>query len=387
MNGNRQDASVAQQDTVVRGRESLRVAFLTDIVTPYMVAVFRELSARCELTVIFCSLTGTRAMPWSSMRLDFAHRVVGGRAIRRATPDAADIYPSPRILRELLASRCDVVISGGFSFPSLYAAIYRRASRRRLLIHSDGTRGSEIGIGRGQQLTRQLLSRLSDGAIGNSREATQRFTELGFDPVFEAPHSTDIEQFLEVGRTRAYGTSVGLRLITAGRLIPRKGLDRLLRAVACARQQGATVDLTIVGTGQDERKLRELAAELGLDDVRWVGFVEQGQLPALFAQADAFAFPTLDDPFGIVLLEAAASGLALLASPHGGATGDLVADRRHGFVVEPDDTEGFAKAIAELARDPNLRERTGRAVYALARERTPAHTADAYLSAARAVWL
>ncbi len=379
MDGNWQDAGVGV-------REPLRVAFLTDIVTPYMVAVFQELAARCELTVIFCSLTGTRAMPWSSMHMDFAHRVVGGRAIRRATPDAADIYPSPRILRELLASRCDVVISGGFSFPSLYAAAYRRSGRRRLLIHSDGTHNSEIGIGRGQQLTRQLLSRLSDGAVGNSREATQRFVELGFQPVFEAPHSTDIEQFLEVGRTRAYGASTGLRLITAGRLIPRKGVDRLLRAVACARQQGASVDLTIVGTGEDEPKLRELAGEVGLEDIQWVGFVEQRELPALFAKADAFAFPTLDDPFGIVLLEAAASGMALLASAHGGATGDLVADRQHGFVVEPDDTEGFAAAIVELAEDPALRERTGRAVHALARERTPAHTAEAYLSAARAVW-
>jgi glycosyltransferase involved in cell wall biosynthesis len=373
-----------QSNSGVVRRESLRIAFLTDIITPYMVAVFEALAARAELTVLFCSVSGTRAMPWSTSQLNFEHRVVGGRAIRRATPDATDIYPSPRVLRALAETRCEVIISGGFSFPSLYAAVYRYLSGRRLLIHSDGTARSEATIGRGQRLTRALLSRLSDGAIGNSKQAVRRFVELGFVPVFEAPHSTVMEPFIAVARRRVYGTSRQLRLITAGRLIPRKGVDRLLRAVAAAREQGAAIQLTVVGDGGEEKRLRLLAAELGLDDVRWTGFVQQHELPVLFAAADAFAFPTLDDPFGIVLLEAAASGLALVASPRGGATEDLVAGTETGFVVDPDDVDAFAAALARLAADPPMRERMGRAALAVAELRTPADTADAYLRAARA---
>jgi glycosyltransferase involved in cell wall biosynthesis len=350
-----------------------------------MAAVFEALAERADLTVLFCSVSGTRAMPWSTTQLNFEHRVVGGRAIRRSTPDAADIYPSPRVLRALAETRCEVIISGGFSFPSLYAAGYRHLGRRRLLIHSDGTARSEASIGRGQRLTRMLLSRFADGAIGNSKQAVQRFVDLGFAPVFEAPHSTVMAPFIAVARRRVYGASRQLRLITAGRLIPRKGVDRLLRAVALAREQGAAVKLTVVGAGEEDTRLRLLAAELGLEDVAWIGFVQQQELPALFAQADAFAFPTLDDPFGIVLLEAAASGMALLASPHGGATGDLLACAETGLVVDPDDTDAFAAGVAQLAGDPSMRERMGRAALAVAELRTPAHTADAYLSAARAV--
>jgi glycosyltransferase involved in cell wall biosynthesis len=349
-----------------------------------MVAVFEALAARAELTVIFCSVSGTRAMPWSTDQMNFEHRVVGGRAIRRATPDATDIYPSPRVVRALAETRCEVIISGGFSFPSLYAAGYRRLAGRRLLIHSDGTARSEAAIGRGQRLTRALLSRLCDGAIGNSRQAVERFVELGFSPVFEVPHSTDMAPFIEVARKRLYGTSRQLRLVTAGRLIPRKGVDRLLRAVAAARAAGAAVKLTVIGAGEEDARLRLLAAELGLGDVEWIGFVQQQKLAALFATADAFAFPTLDDPFGIVLLEAAASGLALVASPHGGATQDLVTGAETGFVVDPDDVDAFASALARLAADPAMRERMGRAALALAELRTPAATADAYLRAARA---
>jgi glycosyltransferase involved in cell wall biosynthesis len=95
----------------------------------------------------------------------------------------------------------------------------------------------------------------------------------------------------------------------------------------------------------------------------------------------------LGDTFGIVLLEAAAAGLALIASPHAGAARDLVDDTEAGVVVEPRDTSALARALATLARDPELRRVMGRAAHALAAERTPARTAEAYLAAASAVAL
>ena len=75
----------------------------------------------------------------------------------------------------------------------------------------------------------------------------------------------------------------------------------------------------VVGSGPEEAALRALTADLGLvEAVEFLGFVDQPGLPAVYEAADAFAFPTLDDPFGVVLLEAAASGLPLVASPFGG---------------------------------------------------------------------
>ena len=90
------------------------------------------------------------------------------RSIRRSV-DAADIYPNPRVLLELRRARPDVVISAGFSFPSLYAATYCCTSRgARLLVQSDGTSRSEAGIGLDQRLTRTVLARAAHGAVGNS---------------------------------------------------------------------------------------------------------------------------------------------------------------------------------------------------------------------------
>jgi len=365
---------------------ALRVCFITDINTPYMAPVFEALAARCELTVLFGSKTGSRAMAWSLAAPRFRHRVVGGPAIRRSA-DAADIYPSPRVLAELRRARPDVVISGGFSFPSLYAAAYCRTSRARLLVQSDGTSRSEAGLGRDQRLTRALLARAAHGAVGNSRLATERLAELGFEPVFDAPHSTDIERFLDVGRARVQRADGAIRVVTVGRLLAAKGIDLLLRAVAQARDQGVAVSVTIVGEGDDEPRLRALASELALTDVHWQGFVEPGDLPAQLARADLFAFPTLGDTFGIVLLEAAAAGLPLVCSPHAGAAGDLVRDGETGFVVEPRDTGAYAGALITLAGDAGLRRGMGRAAHELASRRTPADTAAAYLAAATEVAL
>jgi glycosyltransferase involved in cell wall biosynthesis len=362
----------------------LRVSFITDIMTPYMAPVFEALAQRCDLTVLFGSQTGSRAMAWTLATPSFRHRVVGGPAIRRSI-DAADIYPNPRVLAELWRARPDVVISGGFSFPSLYAAAYCRATRARLLIQSDGTSRSEAGIGRDQRATRAVLARAAHGAVGNSHLAARRLAELGFEPVFLAPHSTDIEGFLAVGRTRAQRSDETLRVVTIGRLLVAKGLDLLLRAVARARDEGVPATLTIIGEGDDEPRLRALAGELALTDVEWRGFVEPADLPAQLARADVFAFPTLGDTFGIALLEAAAAGLPLICSPHAGAAPDLVEEGETGFVVEPRDTAAFARALTTLAGDAGLRERMGRAAHALAGRRTPDDTADAYVRAARGV--
>jgi glycosyltransferase involved in cell wall biosynthesis len=365
-----------------------RVVVLTDIATPYVVAVLNALAQICDLIVLFEAASGSRGQDW---RLDhvvrFRYQVLGGRAIRRGSPDATDWYPTPRTLRAIARIRPQAVISGGFSFPSLYAAAYCAVTRTGLVIQSDGTRRSEAGFGLAQRLSRALLSRLARGALANSEAAAERFIELGFPPacVFRAPHATDMEPYWTVARSRCYERRDALRLLTVGRLIERKGVDRLLQAVQEARSRGAEIRLTIVGTGPEESALRTLAAKLGLADVRWRGFADQGELPALYREADAFAFPTLWDPFGIVLLEAAATGLPVVASPHAGATAELIRDDVSGVIVDPDDVPGMANALVRLAADPAARERMGRAAHAATLSRTAAAAAGGYLEAARAV--
>jgi glycosyltransferase involved in cell wall biosynthesis len=141
------------------------------------------------------------------------------------------------------------------------------------------------------------------------------------------------------------------------------------------------VSLTMVGSGPEEAELRTLVQSSGVRGVRFVGFVDEDGLLASYAAADVFVFPTLDDPFGMVLLEAAASGLALVASEHAGATLDLIQDGESGFVFDPHNEHALAEIIAKLADSPKLVRDLGLAAYNIARLRTPDRTAQKYLSA------
>ena len=141
------------------------------------------------------------------------------------------------------------------------------------------------------------------------------------------------------------------------------------------------VSLTIVGSGPQEAELRALVQNLGVRGIHFAGFADQDELPAHYAAADVFVFPTLEDPYGIVLLEAAASGLALIASEHAGASQDFVKDGESGLMFDPHDEHALAELVARLADHPTLVRDLGLAAHNVARLRTPDRTAEKYVSA------
>ena len=361
-----------------------RVTFVTDIPTPYMLEVLDALAGVVDLTVLFCAQTGSRAMPWShGGRHRFRHQVIDGLTIRSGAPDGADYYLSPRILAALARSRPDAVISAGYSIPTAYAALYGGLSGSPLIIYSDGTSHYERKLSRHQLMARAVLLRAASTCVAKSRPAAERFLELGVatDRVFFAPHSSTMDRLWRIARERDYECPERFTVLTAGRLVPHKGVDRLLVAAAQLAGEHPRIRLVIAGSGPESGRLMLLAEELGLEDVQFRGFVDHADMPELYAEADAFAFPTFDDPFGIVLLEAAAAGLPLIASWHAGAAWDLIGDGESGVIVDPADAAGFAAALGSLAGDAARRRRLGRSAHQATLNRSPLDSARGYVSA------
>lgn len=369
------------------GVATRRVTFVTDIPTPYMLEVLKALAELVDLTVLFCSPTGSRGLPWRpSESLPFSYRMIDGLTIRSGAPDRPDYYLSPRILAALSSSRPDAVVSAGYSIPTGYAAIHCRLHRSPLIIYSDGTSHYESRLGRHHMIARRVLLHEASACVAKSRPAAERFVELGARPerVFLAPHSSTLDRLWRIASERSYENGEAFTILTAGRLVAHKGVDKLLLALATTRIEHPEIRLVVVGSGPEEARLRQLAASLGLDRVQFAGFVDHAEMPAHFAEADAFAFPTLEDPFGIVLLEAAAAGLPLIASPHGGATWDLIGDDGGGLIVDPCDTEALAGALISLATDPQRRRELGQKAHAATQGRSPADSARGYVSAIEA---
>jgi glycosyltransferase involved in cell wall biosynthesis len=140
----------------------------------------------------------------------------------------------------------------------------------------------------------------------------------------------------------------------------RKGLEPAIRALALA--PGWL--LLVVGSGDRER-YEALAEQLGVADaVRWIG-VSRDVAP-LYQLADAFVFPTSYEAFPLVALEAAASGVPILATPVNGVR-ELVADGVDGFLIAPD-PDDIAGRLRMLADDPQLLRRLGQAARSAALE-------------------
>ncbi|MGA2584881.1 MAG: glycosyltransferase family 4 protein [Tepidisphaeraceae bacterium] len=155
-----------------------------------------------------------------------------------------------------------------------------------------------------------------------------------------------------------------VRFCYLGRLVDWKGVEFLLRAFALVAEAEPTARLDILGDGDQRKFLEDLQRELNLTErVTFVGWVSGAEGAKRLREADALVLPSLHEVGGIVILEAMAVGLPVIAANWGGP-GVHVSDET-GIRVNPDSREGFVKGLAEamlkLVRSPELRGEMSRA--------------------------
>ncbi len=156
-------------------------------------------------------------------------------------------------------------------------------------------------------------------------------------------------------------------LLSVGRLVHRKGQDRLIEALPRIIAQHPHAILVLVGVGPHQKKLRKLISAHGMNDyVRFVGRVSYADLPDYFRLGDVFVMPSRSrlaglevEGLGIVYLEASASGIPVLAGLSGGAP-DAVQVGKTGLLVNGRKSEDIADKINTLLSDPKARAEMGR---------------------------
>ena len=184
--------------------------------------------------------------------------------------------------------------------------------------------------------------------------------------------------------------NLGIRapyLLFVGNPKPHKNLDNVIRAYARARQlHSFDAPLVCVGDrGQGEARIRQLAAQLGVADrVQLLGHVAQEALPAIYQGASLFLYPTLYEGFGLPVIEAMASGVAVVTS-NTSALKEIAKGYAH--LVDPLDVEAMAKAIVQCLVDEEHREALARLGLRRAEDfrwqNTAQKTLKAYMSALR----
>jgi phosphatidylinositol alpha-1,6-mannosyltransferase len=250
----------------------------------------------------------------------------------------------------------------------------RRAGVERVVA---STHGHEVGwsmVPGGRQALRRIGAR-SDVLTTISRYTRGRVA-AAFGPraaLEVLPAGIDAERFRPDPAARAelrgrYRLGEAPLVVCVSRLVARKGQDALIRALPLVRERVPGARLLVVGDGPDAVRLRRLAGVAGVDEhVVFAGAVPAAELPAHHAVGDVFALPCrtrgggLDvEGLGIVLLEAAAAGLPVVAGESGGAP-ETVQEGRTGHVVDGRDVASVAAAVAGLLADPERARAMGAA--------------------------
>jgi phosphatidylinositol alpha-1,6-mannosyltransferase len=285
------------------------------------------------------------------------------------------LWPTPDLARRVRAlvreHQADVVLFGhGLPLPLLGPDLRSRGVPSVVLTH-----GAEVWLARSPVMASAMRRGF---AAARAVTAVSEYTARALRPLVppSVPFSiqypgVDAERFAP----GADGSAVRRRhelegmnvVLCVSRLVPRKGQDTLIRSIGLVRDLVPEAVLLIVGDGAYRKRLEAMAAEAPTRSVVFAGEVSDEDLPAHYAACDLFAMPCRSrwaglevEGFGIVFLEAASAGRAVVAGRSGGAA-EAMADEETGLLVEGAEPKAVALAVARLLRDPVRMERMGAA--------------------------
>jgi glycosyltransferase involved in cell wall biosynthesis len=352
----------------------VRCAIVPPTPVPYREPLFRALHERpeIEISVIYQSAgqpSWDVAPDWFPSRHPYP--AVHLRAWQRRRSGRTPLVSPRGLERALRRADPDCVVVWEYGAASLRALAWCRRHRRAYVIFTECTRQIDPMLPRWQLELHRRLARHADRVIAASSAARQRLLSFGVrqERITVALQAADVERF----RAAAPSRGEGFKVISVGRLVPDKNFGTLIRAAP------AGAELEIVGTGFLEDELKQLAGGSAAS-VSFRGHVAPAQLPGLYASADVYALISTYEPFGVAVREAAAAGLPIVCSRTAGAAGDVAIEGRNGLLVDPEDVDAVADALARLAADPDLRARMAAESRAIDRE-TDGVEVDAFVAA------
>jgi glycosyltransferase involved in cell wall biosynthesis len=327
--------------------------------TPYWVealdSLARAWSANGSITVISGALQGDDLHPWQedAQPLKVAQLKVIPPLPRRRW--GGTIWPPKALWREL--ERLDpalVIIQEYSPYVVLSGFIWAKAAGRPCVVTTDVGPMLRRQLKFPQRWAHDFVNWGVDGVLARTQDALDG-ARVAQRPCLLAPHAvaTGFYATVRVGGHRPR------RLIQVGSLIPRKGIDLLLRALVRVQSYCPEVELVLVGAG-NHQQVRQEAERLGVSErVRIKDFLQPSELVREYQQSDLFVLASRFDSYGVVVHEAAAAGLPLVLSRHVGASATLVENGVNGFQIDPEDTEGFADALLQ-ALEPKANAAMGR---------------------------
>ncbi|MEM6835377.1 MAG: glycosyltransferase family 4 protein [Cyanobacteria bacterium P01_C01_bin.120] len=303
----------------------------------------------------------------------FAVDIVGDRKVYNLIPAETGYgfsftYVSLNIVNKLIRFRPDVVFTNSFGVWTIVALFLKPFMKWRVVLAYEGSSPSVDFRDSPRRLAiRRFMTSQADALISNSHEGKDYLIQcLGVDEkqMFVQPYEVPAPEAMSANPVAVTAPDVVWQppiFLYVGQIIPRKGLNLLLDACKVLKQRGCNhFTLVIVGDGKQRSELETYAEKLDIaTHIQWTGRVDYACLGSYFAAANTFILPTLEDTWGMVVLEAMTLGKSVICSKFAGAS-ELIVEGENGYVVNPQNAEDLATAMQHFVEDPDLGDRLGK---------------------------
>src|SRR5258706_7297047 len=350
----------------------IRVALLTEIISPYRIPVFNALARMkgVELHVIFLAETDPTQRHWLVYKdeIEFSYEVLP--AWRRRW-GSWHILMNRGMWAALQRFRPNSILCGGYNYPAFWQAlIWAKLQRVHFAAWVESTSRDQRNPSALAEFVKRRIIRNCSAFAVPGKSAVEYVMSIGglAERIHTAPNAVDNRKFANLARSARERegqcrTELGLPpryFVYAGRVTREKGVFQLLEAYTrLAPELRSEGGLVLVGAGTAKNELMKNAAKIHPGTVVFPGFAQRDQLATLYAVAEALVFPTLSDPWGLVVNEAMARGLPIIAADVAGCTADLMQDGENGYIISAANVGKLEEAMADFARDPQLASRMG----------------------------
>lgn len=319
-----------------------KIVLITNIPAPYREKIHELISEHFEgfYNVIYCTEKE------SDRKWEVRYGTYNKQILSKIRNNA--IHNNPEIIKSLNKLNPDVVIIMGFYPTMLYAYLWTIFKSRKLIVFTDGTLISESFLSIIHKLIRKLIFKKTSVFIGSSNGAAALYENYGIDKskFFRTYLSVNNQLFL-----KSYLNTKKFDLMFSGQFIDRKMPLFFIETARMVKQQYGKCKVLILGSGPLENKIKRLLESYDLD-YSCPGFIDQKDLPDYYSQAKLFLFPTRNDPWGVVVNEAMASGLPVITCNNAGVADDLVVQGFNGYILPLEEQEWVNKII-EILNNPN----------------------------------
>lgn len=354
------------------GRRRFRVAVLNTHPIQYFAPLYRLITERypqIDLTVIYLtdySLRGeqdagfAQAVVWDIDLLGGYKYKFVGKNYKKNIPRGFFSLMAPAVWTEIRNGNYDLLWTHGYShLANFLAIIAAKISGAQVALRGD----SQLLLykpGFRRLLRNGLFGFFFRGldvfmAIGTRNRDYYRYLGVPAEKIIDVPYAIDNARFAEASpRARSDSRVV---VLFAAKLVDRKDPMSFVEAARILQDRAVDAELRMAGSGPLEAELRQYVAVHGLLNVTFLGFVNQSEMPTVLADADVLVATSDWEPWGLVVNEAMAAGLAIIASPEMGCAPDLVEHGVNGYLVPTRCPDKLADAIERYVDSPGAKNR------------------------------